>query len=113
ADEQHVVARQQREVHLRDDRMLVADDARKEFVAALQGGEKIVVNLLLDRLRPPAAVAKFAQRFRPSGGSSHAVPIKPGATHRPSRAKAGRVWSGAPTPTSAAAVAAAPRRARL
>ena len=55
AEQDEVVPRQDRVDELRDDGVLVADDAGEERVAGLQLVNEVVANLLLDRsaLRPP------------------------------------------------------------
>ena len=58
-EQDEVVARQDRVDELRDDRLVVADDARKERLARLQLADQVVADLLLDRCgeSSPAAVA--------------------------------------------------------
>src|SRR5262249_43656268 len=53
---------------LGDDRVLVADDAGEQVVAALQGGEEVVAQLVLDGFRLPAAVAELFERGGPGCG---------------------------------------------
>ena len=62
AEEQHVVLGEDGDVELRDHGVVVADDAGVQLVAGLQLGQKVVVNLLLDGLRLPAAGAELGQR---------------------------------------------------
>ena len=50
---------EQGDVDLGDDRVVVADDAGEQLLAALQRGEEVVVDLLLDGFRLPAAVAEL------------------------------------------------------
>jgi len=67
AEEQHVVAGDQRDVDLGNDRFLIAHNARKKFLAAREGGQKIVPQFLLDRFRGPAAVREILERRRFGG----------------------------------------------
>ena len=73
AEEEQVVAGDQGEVDLGDDRVVVADDAGEQLVAALQHAQKVVANLLLDRFGNPAAVAQFFQVGRSHLGWHHAI----------------------------------------
>src|SRR5206468_4212435 len=68
AEEKQVMTGKQADVDFRNDRVLVADDAWKEFRAGRQHAEEVVANLLLDRLRRPATGAKFLERGRTCGG---------------------------------------------
>ena len=54
----------QAEVDLGDDRVVVADDAGKQLLAAAEHAQEVVVDLLLDGLGNPAAGAQFGQRGR-------------------------------------------------
>ncbi len=59
AEKEQVVAGDQAQVDLRDDRLVVADDAGEEFLAGGEHAHEVVVDLPLDRLGLPAALAKF------------------------------------------------------
>jgi hypothetical protein len=67
AEEQQVVLRQDGDIQLGDDRVVVADDAGIKFLAGLQLGQKIVVNLLFDAFGLPAAIAQLGKRRRLDG----------------------------------------------
>src|SRR4029079_13454296 len=53
-EEDEVVAGEDRGLDGRDDRILVADDAREDLAARREPGEEIGPELLLDRARAPA-----------------------------------------------------------
>jgi hypothetical protein len=61
AEKEHVVTGEQGEVRLGNDRAVVADDPRKQLLAAGQRREKVVVDFAFDGFRPPAALAKLAE----------------------------------------------------
>jgi hypothetical protein len=67
AQEQEVVLRQDGDIQLGDDGVVISDDAWKKLLTGLQLGEEIVVNLLLDSFGLPAAIAKLRERRRPDG----------------------------------------------
>ena len=55
AEEDHVVAGEQRVLELRDDGVLVADDAVDERLALRRSRDRVRPHLFLDRARHPAA----------------------------------------------------------
>ncbi len=76
AQEDEVVARQDRVLDRRDDRILVADDAGEDLSACREPGQEIGAQLVLDGARPPARGFQGAQRLRlwsGAGGLVHGV----------------------------------------
>ena len=61
AQEQHIVPGQQRETQFGNNRVVVADDARKKLLAIRQLANEVVVNLLLDGLRLPTGLPQLLQ----------------------------------------------------
>ena len=60
AEEDDVLAGEDRVLDLRDDRLVVADDAGQERLAAREARDEVVAHLLLDRFALPATVAEVA-----------------------------------------------------
>jgi hypothetical protein len=60
AAEDEILAAEDRVLDLRDDRIVVADDARQKRLAAPQARDEVVPHLLLDRFALPATVAEVA-----------------------------------------------------
>ena len=53
------MASEQSEVDLRDDRIVIADDPRKEGLAGLEQAQEVVAEFVLDGLGLPAAIAEI------------------------------------------------------
>src|SRR5262249_57489891 len=62
AEEDHVLAAEDRVLDLRDDGVVVADDAGQEPFVLAQSRNQVVAQLLLDRLSRPAALPKLSDR---------------------------------------------------
>ena len=61
AEQDEVVARQDRVDELRDDRLVVADDAGEQRLAGLQLADEVVADFLLDRPRAIAGLPQIAE----------------------------------------------------
>ena len=79
AEEQHVVAREDRDRDFRDHGVVVSDDPGEERLASLECGEVVIAEFVLDRLRLPAGVAERLEVVRPVRG--HDCPCC-GSKHR-------------------------------
>src|SRR5438552_2789714 len=89
AEENDVLAREDRVLDLRHDALLVAHDPGEERLPAPEARDQVVAQLLLDRLRLPAAGPELADRarahlaspFSPSTPENHAERSSTSASH--------------------------------
>ncbi len=71
AEKEHVVPGQQGQIDFRDDRVVVANDSRVQFVTRGQHAHEVVVHFVLDRFGHPAGPVQFTECRRKGGWARH------------------------------------------